>query len=107
VALYATEKYRKENPRTYKAFVEALNQAVRFVKSNPEAAADVYLRVNKSNVDRKLLLSIIQSKDMQFQITPQNTLALAQFMQRVGAIKNKPASAKDYFFDDPHNAKAN
>lgn len=107
VVLYATEKYRTENPKTYRAFLDALAQAARFATANPEAAADVYLRVNKSNVERKLLLSIIQSKDVQFQITPQNTLPLAQFMHRVGAIKNKPASAKDYFFDDPHNAKAN
>lgn len=105
--LYATEKYRRENPKTYLAFVEALAQAARFVRSNPEAAADIYLRINKSNVERKLLLSIIQSQDVQFQITPQNTLRLAQFMHRVGAIKNQPSSAKDYFFDDAHNAKAN
>jgi len=107
VVLYTTEKYRAENPKTYRAFLDALAQAARFATANPEAAADVYLRVNKSNVDRKLLLSIIQSKDVQFQITPQNTLPLAKFMHRVGAIKNPPASAKDYFFDDPHNAKAN
>lgn len=107
VALYGTEKFRKDNPKTYKAFVDGLNQAVRFVKSNPEAAADIYLRINKSHVDRKLLLSLIQGKEVQFQITPQNTFALAQFMHRVGAIKNKASSARDYFFDDPHNAKAN
>jgi NitT/TauT family transport system substrate-binding protein len=41
---------------------------------------------------------------VQFKLAPQNTLALAQFMHRIGAIKNKPAAAKDYFFDDPHNA---
>jgi len=28
-------------------------------------------------------------------------------MHRVGAIKNKPASVKDYFFDDAHNASGN
>lgn len=105
--LYGTEKFRQENPKTYKAFVDALQQAARFVASNPEAAADVYLRVNKSNVDRKLLLSIIKSPDVQFSLAPRNTFALADFMHRVGAIKNKPASARDYFFDDPHNAGAN
>ncbi len=104
--LYATEKYRADNPKTYKALTDALAQAARFVSANPEAAADIYLRINKSNIDRKLLLSILQSKDVQFQITPQNTLPLAQFMHRVGAIKNAP-TVKDYFFDDAHNAKAN
>ncbi len=102
--LYGTEKFRRENPKTYKAFVDALQQAARFVTSNPEAAADIYLRVNKSNVDRKLLLSIIKSPEVQFTLAPRNTLPLAQFMHRVGAIRNKPAGAGDYFFDDAHNA---
>ena len=81
-------------------------QAARFVQSNPEAAADVYLRINKSNVDRKLLLSIIKSPEVKFTLEPRNTYQLAQFMHRIGAIKNKPASARDYFFNDGHNAKA-
>jgi NitT/TauT family transport system substrate-binding protein len=38
---------------------------------------------------------------VQFKITPQNTYGLAQFMHRVGAIKNEPKSWQDYFFADP------
>jgi NitT/TauT family transport system substrate-binding protein len=53
------------------------------------------------------LLSIIKNPEVEYKLTPQNTFALATFMHRVGAIKNKPASAKDYFFDDAHNAAAN
>ncbi|WP_290870961.1 ABC transporter substrate-binding protein [Aquabacterium sp.] len=106
-ALYATEKYRAENPKTYKAFTTALAEAARFVNANPEKAADIYLRTNKSNVNRDLLLKLIKSPEVQFKVTPQNTASLAAFMHRVGVIKNKPASAKDYFFDDAHNAGAN
>ncbi len=32
---------------------------------------------------------------------------MAEFMHRVGAIKNQPTSVKDYFFDDPQNAAGN
>jgi NitT/TauT family transport system substrate-binding protein len=102
--LYATEKFRKDNPKTYKAFAEALAEAAKLVKVDPEKAADIYLRTNKSKVDRALLLKIIRNPEVDFKLTPENTFALADFMHRVGAIKNKPASAKDYFFDDPHNA---
>ena len=104
--LYATEQFRSENPRTYRAFVAALDEAARFIAAKPEAAADIYLRSGQGSIDRKLLLAIIISPEVQFKLTPQNTLALAQFMHRVGAIRNKPASARDYFFDDPHNAAA-
>lgn len=102
--LYATEKFRAENPRTYRAFIAALDEAARYIAANPEGAADVFLRSGPGGVDRALLLSIIKSPEVQFKLTPQNTLGLADFMHRIGAIKNKPASARDYFFDDPHNA---
>ena len=105
--LYATEKFRAENPKTYQAFVEALNEAAQFVTANPEKAADIYLKGGNAKLDRDLLLKIIKSPEVQFKTAPQNTFALAEFMHRVGAIKNKPASAKDYFFADPHNAAGN
>jgi NitT/TauT family transport system substrate-binding protein len=98
--LYATEKFRNDNPKTYAAFVAALAEAAKFVTTNPEAAADIYLRVNKSNIDRKLLLQVIKNPQSEFKITPQNTFGLSQFLYEVGAIKNKPASWRDYFFDD-------
>lgn len=102
--LYGTEKFRKENPKTYKAFVDALAEAARFATANPEQAADIFLRTNNSKLDREFLIKIIKNPEVQFKLAPQNTLQLADFMHRVGAIKNKPASAKDYFFDDAHNA---
>jgi NitT/TauT family transport system substrate-binding protein len=105
--LYATEKFRKDNPKTYKAFVDALADAAQLVRKDPEKAADIFIRTNQSGVDRKLLLSIIKNPEVEYKLTPQNTYALADFMHRVGAIKNKPASAKDYFFDDAQNAAAN
>ncbi|CAN5321334.1 ABC transporter substrate-binding protein [soil metagenome] len=105
--LYATEKYRRDNPKTYRAFVAALTEAAQFIRADPERAADIFIRTNKSSVDRTLLLKIIRSPQVEFKTSPQNTYALADFMFRVGAIKNKPVSAKDYFFDDPENASAN
>jgi NitT/TauT family transport system substrate-binding protein len=60
--------------------------------------------VNQAKTDRNLLLSIIRNPQVQFKVAPQNTLALAQFMYRVGAIKNEPKSWKDYFFDDSATA---
>jgi NitT/TauT family transport system substrate-binding protein len=99
--LYATEKFRDDNPKTYRAFVDGLADAARFVTANPDAAADIYIRVNNAKIDRKLLLKIIKSPQTQFKVAPQNTFGLAQFMYRVGAIKNEPKSWQDYFFTDP------
>jgi NitT/TauT family transport system substrate-binding protein len=99
--LYTTEKFRDTNPKTYHAFVAALNDAVQLIRQHPDQAADIYLRVNHSNTDRALLLKIITSPEVTFKLTPENTFPLAQFMHRVGAIRNAPASWQDYFFTDP------
>ena len=105
--LYATEKFRSDNPKTYRAFVSALDEAAQFIAANPEAAADIYLKSGQGNIDRTLLLSILRNPEVQFKLAPQNTYALADFMHRIGAIRNKPATARDYFFADPHNASGN
>lgn len=102
--LYATERFRTESPKTYKALLDALHEAAQLVAADPEKAADIYLRVSQSKIDRALLLQVIRDPKVQFKVTPQNTYALAEFMHRVGAIRNRPASARDYFFDDAHNA---
>ena len=99
--LYATEKFRNDNPKTYRAFTAALAEAAQYATNNLEGAADAYIRISKSKVDRALLLKIIKNPQVQFSVAPQNTYGLAQFLYRVGAIKKQPASWRDYFFDDP------
>ena len=99
--LYATEKFRNENPKTYRAFAAALAEAAQYATKNPEGAADTYLRISKSKVDRELLLKIIRNPQVQFSVAPQNTYSLAQYLDRVGAIKTQPASWREYFFEDP------
>ena len=105
--LYATEKFRAENPKTYQAFIAALDEAAQFVRTQPDQAIDIYLKVNDARTDRALLRRIVTDPAVQFKIAPQNTLALGQFMHRVGVIRNQPQSIKDYFFEDVLGAAAN
>jgi NitT/TauT family transport system substrate-binding protein len=99
--LYATQKFHDENPKTYQAFVNALVDAAQFATAHPDQAADIYLKVNQARLDRAILLKILKNPEVQFKVAPQNTYPLAQFMARVGAIKNTPKTWQDYFFADP------
>jgi len=99
--LYATEKWVKENPKTYRAFVDALNEAAQLIAADPELAADAYLRVTKAKTDRAFLLKVIRNPQIEFKVAPQNTLGLAQFLHQAGAIKTRAASWRDYFFEHP------
>ena len=102
--LYATEKFYKEAPRTYRVFLDALDEAAKLIAANPEQAADIYIKAGGGKGDRKLILDIIKSKEVEFKVEPQNTLGLGQFLHRVGAIKHEPKSISDYFFADPRIA---
>ncbi|WP_426428687.1 ABC transporter substrate-binding protein [Pseudomonas palmensis] len=98
--LFATEKFRNDNPKTYQAFVDALAEAADFAQHDKGAAADTYIRVTKAKIDREALLKIMDNPQYEFSVTPKNTYKLADFMYRIGAIKHKPESWKDYFFQD-------
>ena len=104
-ALYSTEAYRQHNPKTYQAFVAALGDAATLIRTQPELAADIYIRVNHAKIDRELLVKLIKDPAYQFKLTPQNTLQLADFMGRVGALKKRPLSVSEYFFQDAHNVQ--
>jgi NitT/TauT family transport system substrate-binding protein len=99
--LYATEKYVKENPKTTRAFIDALVEAADIATKNPELAADAYLRVTKAKIDRAFLVKVLKNPQFQYKVAPTNTYGLAQFLFQAGAIKKQPASWRDYFFDDP------
>ena len=45
----------------------------------------------------------MEDPDTQYKLTPDRTFAYAEFLHRTGALKNKPASWKDYFFEDLYN----
>ena len=102
--LYAAERFYKDSPKTYGAFVDALDEAAKFITANPEKAADIYIKANNSRIDRELLLKVIKNPEVTFKIEPQNTLGLGQFMHRVGAIKTEPKALEDYFFVNPRVA---
>ncbi|MFE1602168.1 ABC transporter substrate-binding protein [Methylobacterium sp. ID0610] len=102
--LYGTEAFYKDSPKTYQAFVDALDEAARFITANPDRAADIYLKATGSRTDRDLLLKVIKNPEVTFKVEPQNTLGLGQFMHRVGAIRNEPKALGDYFFVSPRIA---
>ena len=101
--IYTTDAWRAENPKTYAAFLGAFLEASDWIAAHPEEAADTFLRVSGSDLDRDLIVSILSDDAYSFDPVPKNTLPLATFMHDVGALKNRPASWKDYFFDDLHD----
>lgn len=100
--VWAKESFRTQNPKTYRAFLDALAEAVALIQRNPEAAVDAYRAQNKGDLDRDFVLSLLKDPDIRYTLAPERVEQFASFMHKVGAIRNKPASWKDVFFPDLH-----
>jgi NitT/TauT family transport system substrate-binding protein len=103
VVIATSTKYRDANPRTYRAFVSALKEAIDSINKDKRAAAKVYLdqaKDTKNSVDD--IFAMINAPDYAFTLTPQKVYKTAEFMNKIGSIKSKPASWKDLFFPEIH-----
>ena len=97
---YATERFRKENPKTFQAFVDALKEAHELIKKDPAACAKIYLDHSKDKITVDEAVALIKSPDAAFEMTPQNVLTFAKFMAQRGIIKTAPNFWKDMFFPE-------
>ncbi|GGI15782.1 sulfonate ABC transporter substrate-binding protein [Oxalicibacterium faecigallinarum] len=100
--LYTTQKFHDENPKTYKAFYVALLEASQFIKANKDKAADTFIRVQKSKLDPQLVRKIVEDPENDFTISPHRTFVYADELHKLGVLKNKASSWKDYFFEEAY-----
>ena len=101
VVIAASSKYRDANPKSYMAFFDALKEAIDSINKDKRAAAKIYLeqaKDTKNTVDD--IYAIIAAKDYAYTLTPQKVYKTAEFMNRIGTVKNKPQSVKDLFFPE-------
>jgi len=101
--LYATQKFHDENPKTYKAFYDALVEGAKFIKSNKSAAVDIFIKSQKSNLSPEFIRKILDDPENEFTVSPFRTYVYANELHKLGVIKNKAESWKDYFFKEAYS----
>ena len=101
--VWGTNKFRTENPKTYKAVLAALKEATDSINADKRRAAEVYVQEGggKESVDK--ILKMMQDPQVDYTLTPERVLPFAQFMHQVGILKNEPASWKELFFPEIHD----
>lgn len=101
--VWTTTKFRDENPKSYKAIVDALREATDFINANKRRAAEMYVAEGggKENADR--ILALMSDPQVRYTMAPERVLPYAQFMNQIGTLKNRPASWKDMYFPEIHD----
>lgn len=103
--VWGTDKFRTENPKTYKAVLAALNEATDWINANPREAAELYVKDTggKDRVD--FIEKMVRDPQIKYKLAPDLILPFAQFMNDVGTIKNRPEAWSDLFFPEIHDLK--
>ena len=101
--VWTTTKFHRENPKLYKAFLAALAEAQDIINGDFKAAAQLYVRVDKSQLAPEFIERILSDPQLRFTVVPENTMRFANFMHAIGSVKQKPDSWKDLFFPELHD----
>lgn len=93
-------KFYTANPKTYAAFLRALQEATDTINKDKRAAAEVYIRMtrDKSPVDDIVKIMTAPGNEYNFNQTPEGDMRMIDFMQKIGSIKVKPEGWKDLLF---------
>jgi NitT/TauT family transport system substrate-binding protein len=102
IDLCAMREFHDKNPKLCAAVLSAIEKADQQIKQDPKAAAEVYLRISKTNESLDDILQQMKTSGLEFSIAPAKLGQFADFMHRVGTIKAKPASWKDLFYPEVH-----
>jgi NitT/TauT family transport system substrate-binding protein len=100
--LYGTQKFHDENPRTYRAFYNALVEAAEFIRNNKARAADTFIRVQKSKLSPEFVRKIVEDPEINFTVSPERSFVYAEKLYEIGVLKHRATSWKDYFFEEAY-----
>ena|SRR5438067_1442165 len=102
--VWSTNRFRDQNPKAYAAFVAAFEEATAMINRDKRAAAQIYKRMSgtKETVDE--LVKMMEDPLVEYTLTPKSVMKTAEFMAKIGTIKDRPASWKDLFLPNVHGA---
>ena len=103
--VWGTDKFRTENPKTFKAVLDALKEATDWINANPREAAELYVKDTGGKEAVEFIEKMIRDPEIHYTLAPERVLPYAQFMNDVGTLKNRPEAWTDLFFPEIHDLK--
>jgi NitT/TauT family transport system substrate-binding protein len=103
-ALYGTSRFRDANPDVHRLVLEALAEAQALIANDRARALAVVLAAEPGLGNEAEIGELLASPGVRFSLAPLNTHKMADFMFRVGRLRNRPDSWRDYFFPEAHDA---
>lgn len=102
---WTSAKFRNTKPKLYKALINALKEATDIVNKDKRQAGAYWVEDSKSKIPVDTVAKLVSGPQVHWTNVPENTMKFADFMSRVGTLKVKPSSWKDYFFPEVYDLK--
>jgi NitT/TauT family transport system substrate-binding protein len=92
----ATKRYIEANPKMPEVIARAMDEAAQIIRTDPKKAAQIYLTREPSKVfDVATIAAILKELKDEFGSPVQGVQAYADFMVKLGQLKNPPKSWKE------------
>jgi NitT/TauT family transport system substrate-binding protein len=102
--VYTRVNYREENPKSYRAFYDALMEALELIEADPRTAAEAYIAVSGERREVEDVMALLETPALTSGSKPQGTMAIANFMNEIGTIDLEITGWQDLFFPEIHEA---
>jgi len=106
-AVATLARWREANPQLYKVVHSAILEANDFIAKNPREAAEIFVKIENSKLPVPFIEKMISDPEFSYAPEPENVMKIYSFMNKVGALKNMPATWQDLFFPEAHGLKGN
>jgi len=92
----ATKRYIDANPKMPEVIAKAMDDAAQIIRTDPKRAAQIYLKAEPSKtLDLAAVEAILKELKDEFGSSVQGVQAYADFMGKLGQLKNPPKSWKE------------
>ena len=98
--VWTTAKFHDQNPKLYRAFYDALDDAMAFINGNKKAAAELWIAAEHSKLTLPFIMRILDDPENVYTTVPEKVMKYAEFMHKTGAIRVAPAKWTDLFFPE-------
>jgi NitT/TauT family transport system substrate-binding protein len=97
---WTSRKFHDDNPKLYRALMDALGEATEILNADKRAAATLWIEDSKSKLPLDFVYGVIDGPQVKWTLVPESTMKYATFMYDVGIVKAVPATWKDLFFPE-------
>ncbi len=96
--IWAKNEFVENNPKTVAVLMAALEEAMTFIRENPEEAAKIWMGAESTNLSLEEVVELITDERVTWSVTPEGIAPYLEYMTRAGLIQTEVTDWKEVFF---------